>query len=109
MGKEKGTWLATLVFGLALSLPALAKEPSKPLLPELTANKTSPSEKIISGQGANRFIEMLIELAWLADPVTFPYYLEARVEGSALQVRGFVPGTSVRDQALKVAPLPSPL
>jgi hypothetical protein len=48
-------------------------------------------------------LEIQIELAWLADPVTFPYYMEARVQGDTVHVRGYVPARAVREQALKHA------
>jgi hypothetical protein len=56
-----------------------------------------------------RLLEILIELAWLSDPITFPYYIEARVEGPELHVRGNVPSRGVREQALKLARLNSPM
>lgn len=57
---------------------------------------------------ARRRAEIAVELAWLADPVTFPYYLEAKVEGSQLAVRGYVPDQAVRDHALRLARVHSP-
>lgn len=56
-----------------------------------------------------RVTEVNVEVAWLADPVTFPYYLEAKVVGSKLEVRGYVPNKSVRDSALKIAQVYSSL
>jgi hypothetical protein len=50
-----------------------------------------------------KLAEMKVELAWLADPVTFPYHLAARADGAMLEVRGYVPNEAVREQALKVA------
>jgi hypothetical protein len=44
-----------------------------------------------------------IELAWLADPVTFPYNLGVYPAGPTFEVRGFVPSDAVRAQALKAA------
>src|SRR5260370_25967225 len=46
---------------------------------------------------------MRIELAWLADPATFPCYLGAYRDGSAMKVRGFVPTEAVRARALQIA------
>jgi hypothetical protein len=50
-----------------------------------------------------RLIEIQVEIAWLADPVTFPYYLEARATANSLEVRGYVPNQAVRDHALNLA------
>ena len=56
-----------------------------------------------------RVTEINVEVAWLADPVTFPYYLEAHAAGTALEVRGFVPSKAVRDQAVRIAQVHSSL
>src|SRR5436309_269817 len=56
-----------------------------------------------------RATEVNVEVAWLADPVTFPYYLEAHVAGSQLEVRGYVPSKAVREQALRIAQVYSSL
>jgi hypothetical protein len=50
-----------------------------------------------------KLAEMKVELAWLADPATFPYRLGARADGASLEVRGYVPNEAVREQALKLA------
>lgn len=50
-----------------------------------------------------RLEEMKVELAWLADPVTFPYHLAAQAEGAGLKLRGFVLNEAVKARALKVA------
>src|ERR1022692_1422896 len=47
-----------------------------------------------------RVTEVNVEVAWLADPVTFPYYLEAHVDGGQLEVRGYVPSKAIREHAL---------
>ncbi len=56
-----------------------------------------------------RLSEIAVELAWLADPVTFPYFLEAKADYSSIQVRGYVPNKQVRDHALRIAQLHSGL
>ena len=60
-------------------------------------------------EDSNRLIEILVELAWFEDPVTFPFFLEARVEGPSLKVRGNVPSQAVRERALQLAKKNSPL
>src|SRR5262249_11771081 len=47
--------------------------------------------------------EMKVELAWLANPATFPCHLEAVRVGSALEINGYVPNEVYREKALKVA------
>src|ERR1043165_5725338 len=54
-----------------------------------------------------RIIEINVEIAWLAAPPTFPYYLEAHATANQLEVRGFVPGKEVREQAIRIAQLHS--
>jgi hypothetical protein len=55
----------------------------------------------VSGQDGG--VEARIELAWLATPPTFPYHLQARLVGNAVEVYGYVPSEPVRQQALRVA------
>ncbi len=57
----------------------------------------------------NRLSEILVELAWLNDPLTFPYYLEARVVGPNLKVFGNVPSKAARERALELAKANCPL
>jgi hypothetical protein len=56
-----------------------------------------------------RAMEVNVEVAWLADPVTFPYYLEARADAARLEVRGYVPNQAVREHALRIAQVYSSL
>ena len=108
MARWIGIGTAALVVALAMSLPVLAKKPvSDPS--EETTQQISGNEKPAVNADPNRLIEIMIELAWLADPVTFPYFLGARVEGSALHVRGFIANQSARDRALKLAKLHCPM
>ncbi|HLN33254.1 MAG TPA: hypothetical protein VK395_36335 [Gemmataceae bacterium] len=53
--------------------------------------------------GDMHLAESKVELAWLADPLTFPYALEARTMGTALEIRGEVLTESDRQQALRIA------
>ncbi len=66
------------------------------------SGKTTPSDP-------KRLAEGQVEIAWLADPVTFPYYLEARINGVHLEVRGYVPNKVVREHALRIAQVYSTL
>jgi hypothetical protein len=59
--------------------------------------------------GFARVAEIRVELAWLADPTTFPYELAAHSTGASLEVGGMVPNGAVRDRALQVARAQSPL
>ena len=56
-----------------------------------------------------RITEANIEIAWLADPVTFPYYLEAHATAKELEVRGYVPNKAVREHAVRIAKVYSSL
>ncbi len=56
-----------------------------------------------SAPDPRRLAEINVEIAWLADPVTFPYYLEARTNGANVEVRGYVPSKAVREHALRLA------
>src|SRR5207245_970218 len=48
-------------------------------------------------------VEMQIEIAWLADPMTFPYPMAACLVGGTLEVAGLVPSEAVRQRALYLA------
>src|ERR1700678_1104779 len=73
-----------------------------------TADKNAPAKSPLPDP--RRVTEISVEIAWLADPVTFPYYLEARVNGSQqLEVRGYVPDRFVREHALRTAQVNSSL
>lgn len=95
-----------IVWAVAARLgPAWSAEQPLGRLAEWFGKKTPPPPS----PDAQRFLEIVVELAWLADPVTFPYFLEARVDKTTLEVRGYVPTKAVRDQAVKIAHLRSPL
>jgi hypothetical protein len=66
-----------------------------------TPEKTPPAKSPLPD--ARRITEVNVEISWLADPVTFPYYLEAHATPKHLEVRGYVPNKAVRDHALKIA------
>jgi hypothetical protein len=52
---------------------------------------------------------VLVELALLADPMTFPYPLAARPVAEGLELRGYVPTETVRQRALQVAQKAAPV
>lgn len=96
-----------LVAGLVL-LPAADAQTERPWYRLFSRPPAAPKGKP-APPDAKRLAEMKIEIAWLSDPITFPYYLEARAVGSALEVRGYVPNRQVRDYALNLARVRSPL
>ena len=106
-------WLAGLAASLSLGGGALAQTSEKSgfSLKGLFGSKTTaPEAKITPGvEEAQRATEIMVELAWLGDPGTFAYFLEARVTGQSLEVRGYVPSRAVRAQALNLAKLHCPL
>lgn len=89
---------------LGLAGPVAAQVASKPLAAPVPANAVR-SEAAAPGQTdtQGRLESIQIELAWLADPVTFPYNLGVYPSGSSFEVRGFVPTEAVRTQAIKIA------
>src|SRR5438552_14924338 len=72
------------------------------ILPRWFGSKT-PEKSKSAQPDPKRLTEVNVEIAWLADPVTFPYYLEAHATGTQIEVRGFVPNKAVRDHALRIA------
>lgn len=89
---------------LAISVSAADAQ----LLPRWFGPK--PVDKNVPAQtDPRRVTEVNVEIAWLADPVTFPYYLEAHATASQLEVRGYVPNKAVREQAIRIAQVYSSL
>src|SRR4051794_6346588 len=87
----------TLAVLLGAVPAANAQGPFQRLFGAKTPAPKSPQDE------AKRQAEIAVERAWMADPATFPYYLEAKAEGATLHVRGYVPDKAVRDQALRIA------
>ena len=92
-------FLATVLF--TITIPAADAQ----LLPRWFGPKTPEKNSAVkpAQPDPRRVVEVNVEVAWLADPVTFPYYLEAHVNGSQLEVRGYVPDRAVREQAVRIA------
>lgn len=86
-------------------LTSLASAADAQLLPRLFGPKTPDKTAKAATPDARRVTEAAVEIAWLADPITFPYYLEARATNAQLEVRGYVPNKAVREQALRIAQL----
>lgn len=86
---------------LGLTTPALAQV--SPYLPASTEAATVHRTAALPADAQTRLEAIEIELAWLADPVTFPYHLTIYPAGLAFDVRGFVPSDAVRTHALKLA------
>lgn len=96
----------SILFGLAFfatTVPADAQ-----LLPRWFGPKT-PDKSPAAQPDPRRVTEVNVEIAWLADPATFPYYLEAHATVANLEVRGYVPNKAVREQALRIAQVYSSL
>jgi hypothetical protein len=95
-------WLLPTFAVFAFAVVGLAQSGERPL--QKLFGSASPKAKA-PVDDPHRLAEIAVELAWLADPVTFPYYLEAKLEGATLAVRGFVPDKVVRDHVLRLARL----
>jgi hypothetical protein len=90
---------------LGLASPASAQRTME--LPAGPVGHVVPSPDISgpaeASDGFGRLAELRVELAWLSNPVTFPYHLGTHAEGMSLEVRGFVPNDAVREMAVKIA------
>lgn len=87
------------VAGLAIAQPSWFG------IPQASAHASAPDDRRQGEQeaGYSRLAEVKVELAWLADPATFPYYLSALVNGTDLEVRGHVPDEAAHQKALALA------
>lgn len=105
---KRAGWVTMMAAGWAWAavLPASAA----PLPPVVSPGKgqtaapfpSPPAAPARTPQSA-RLLEMYIEMAWLADPLTFPFPLAARVVGNSVEVGGLVPDDTVRERALLIA------
>ena len=76
---------------------------ANPLLGQEPAPRVEPTPVTSLAQPAGRPAEIAVELALLADRVTFPYVLKAKSTAQGLELTGRVPSTVIRDRALAVA------
>lgn len=106
-GLMRFAWLASLAAAWGLHGPAQAAEgPFRRLANLFGGKEAEPVQRpgpSVGVQNGDRLTEILIEMAWLEDPLTFPYYLEARVRTGKLHLRGYVPSVQVRRHAVEVA------
>lgn len=104
---KRTTWVlawylaSAVVFGMAAS--GWGQTGERPLQKIFGSGAVKSSPTKATAENARRRMEIDIELAWVADPITFPYFLEAHIDGSTLSVRGYVPDKAVREHALKLA------
>ncbi len=98
-------WTVAIAGGLGVTAVTTAQiSPYAPIARTTQTPQAAPAETpgpVADDHG--RLAVMKVELAWLADPVTFPHALEARVIGTVLEVRGEVPNETIRQQALRMA------
>jgi osmotically-inducible protein OsmY len=100
---KRVSWLLAAGVGLGMAAGAFGQSSERPLHKMFGGGSAKSSQAKAVAENAQRRAEIDVELAWLADPITFPYFLEARVDGGTLSVRGYVPDKVVREQALKLA------
>jgi hypothetical protein len=98
--RKHGGWIIAAALSLGLAMPALAQTSGAAKLGK--SGMPADLQPLPAAEG-KRLMEIQMELAWLADPVTFPYYLEAHIQGDTLLVQGYVPSRAVHEQALKHA------
>jgi hypothetical protein len=96
-------WYLAAGAGLAMAAIGLGQSGERPLQKIFGSGSTKAAPAKAPAEDPRRRTEIDLELAWLADPLTFPYFLEARIEGATLTVRGYVPDKAVREHVLKLA------
>lgn len=97
-----------LLAGLIVCASLLFPSTGQAQLPwRLFGPKTDKSKTALPDP--RRALEINVEIAWLADPITFPYYLEAHADSKKLDVRGYVPNKAVREHAMRIAQIYSSL
>lgn len=106
---RRAWWAPAVVYAATLVAPATAQPLVHPPADPPGGPQQGPQRAALSSP--YRGLEIQIEMAWLADPITFPYQLAAHVTDAGIEVFGYVPSAQVRDQALKIAgkQAPAPL
>lgn len=96
LGRQGWTWATAAMVGWTPAAWGQAAVPS--------GRTGAASEMAVAGVATGALTPTArVELAWLGDPVTFPYALEVMPMGTVLEVRGNVPNQTVREHALKLA------
>src|SRR5262245_61028053 len=108
---RKWMWISGITAGLGvsgMSISGMSLAQSGDSSPRKTGGivgaksqegKSHEGMNVVWAQNQHRDVEIQIELAWMADPVTFPYLLQAKVRGSEVEVSGIVPSAKVRATA----------
>jgi BON domain len=71
--------------------------------PALAQSSHHAGNSALAAAPATDLDEVQVELAWLATPATFHCGLGARVVADVLEVRGYVPTATIKEEALRVA------
>jgi osmotically-inducible protein OsmY len=100
------TLVAAGTLGIAWPVSAQSAASDKPFFPTRSrqtapAPRTPPAPR--TGDLDERATEIRVELALMADYMTFPCQLEARLRQGKLVVSGFVPNGVVRQRAVDIA------
>jgi hypothetical protein len=98
-------WALAAAAGLLPALPAAAQMQYTPA--GSTAYNAGPAMHFPGEAGLEtpgvQQDDVRVQLAWLADPMTFPWNLAARIGPSSLEVVGYVPTDAVRQRVIQVA------
>lgn len=105
--RVRAGWMLTTAAILGMCLPVLAQRWSHPYIAR-GLDSNSPARAGAEGppplsEADARTAEIKVELAWLANQLTYPCMLAARVQDGKLEVGGQVPNPVVRQQALLIA------
>lgn len=106
--RRRGMWTAAIATALSAGALAWGQGTASGPFKGLFANRVSNMTTVPATDG-NRLMEIQVELAWLSDARTFPYYLEAHIKSGALEIKGYVPNKAAHQQALDLAKLNCPL
>lgn len=106
MAPERAGWTLTAaaVFGLVVSAPAQTTSPSSPVAASKASTKAKDGEApLAKKERVSQLAAIKVELAWLANQLTFPHPLAVRADGDHLEIGGQVPSAAVRDMAARLA------
>src|SRR5262249_1038078 len=115
---EHAGWAMTVaaVLGMAVAAPAQTSMPATPVAAPTQNSLPAPpgaapfapvakhpETPSVLPEYTIQLAAIKVELAWLANSLTFPHPLAVRVDNDHLEVGGQVPNAFIREQAVKIA------
>jgi hypothetical protein len=96
-------WGLPVACALELARPGQAQMPYPERWGNASATRVGAAALSTVDAATAHLEEMQVELAWLSDPMTFPFGLVAHAGPRGMEVHGYVPTNSIRQRVLQLA------